>query len=260
MVHDRGMSEYTVGEVRHISGVSIRTLHHYDDVGLLVPSGRSDAGYRLYSSADLRRLRQILFYRELDFGLEEIAEILTDPQVDVDTHLRRQHGLLRERLARTEALLRAIENELEAQAMGISLTPEEQLEVFGAAQVAEYEAEARERWGNTEAWRQSQRRAAAYSKEEWVTIKAEADENLAAFARALPAGEPADGAQAMALAEAHRQHISRWFYDCSHEMHAGLAELYISDPRFTAHYERRAPGLATYVHDAFVASARLARG
>lgn len=253
------MSRYTVGEVQRISGVSIRTLHHYDDVGLLVPSGRTDAGYRLYSAADLRRLRQILFYRELDFGLEEIAEILADPEADVGTHLRRQHRLLRERLARTEALLKAIENEMEAQAMGISLTPEEQLEVFGTTHLPEYEHEARERWGNTEAWRQSQRRSAAYTKADWVAIKAEADENLAAFAQALAAGEPADGAQAMALAEAHRRHISRWFYDCTHEMHAGLAELYISDPRFTAHYERHAPGLAAYVHDAFVAAARRAR-
>jgi DNA-binding transcriptional MerR regulator len=260
MVHDRGMSEYTVGEVKRISGVSVRTLHHYDDIGLLVPSGRTDAGYRLYSAADLRRLRQILFYRELDFGLEEIAEILADPQVDVDTHLRRQHRLLRERLARTEVLLKAIENEMEAQAMGISLTPEEQLEIFGTTQVAEYEDEARERWGSTEAWRQSQRRAAAYTKEDWVAIKAEADENVAAFARALQTGEPADGAHAMALAEAHRHHIARWFYDCSPEMHARLAELYISDPRFTAHYDRHAPGLAAYVHDAFVASSRRARG
>jgi DNA-binding transcriptional MerR regulator len=253
------MEGWTVGDVARLSDVSVRTLRHYDEIGLLRPS-RTASGYRRYDEDDLSRLRQILFYRELDFGLEEIAEILADPQVDVDTHLRRQHRLLRERLERTEALLKAIENEMEAQAMGISLTPEEQLEVFGTTRVPEYEEEARERWGNTEAWQQSQRRAAAYTKEDWVAIKAEADENVAAFARALQAGEPADGAQALALAEAHRQHISRWFYDCSHEMHAGLAELYVSDPRFTAHYERHAPGLAAYVHDAFVASARHARG
>ena len=134
--------------------------------------------------------------------------------------------------------------------MGISLTPEEQLEVFGPETPAKYEAEAKERWGHTAAWRESQRRAAAYSKEDWVEIKAQADANLVAFAEAMTAGEPATSATARQLAEEHRGHISRWFYECSPAMHARLAELYISDPRFAAHYDKVAPGLAQYVHDA----------
>ena len=248
------MSEYTVGQVAQRSSVSVRALHHYDEIGLLAPSGRTESGYRLYSPQDVARLRQILFYRELDFGLEQIGAMLADPEVGAAEHLHAQHKLLRERLARTEQLLTAIETEMEARSMGISLTPEEQLEVFGPETPAKYEAEAEERWGHTDAWRESQRRAAAYSKQDWVEIKAQAEANLAAFAEAMTAGEPAGSATAVQLAEEHRGHISRWFYECSPAMHARLAELYISDPRFAAHYDKVAPGLAQYVHDAVMAA------
>src|SRR5579864_7964948 len=96
------MSEHTVGDLARLAGVSVRTLHHYDEIGLLVPSERSDAGYRLYSGDDIVRLRQILFYRELEFSLEAIAAVLADPQDGVDSHLRRQHRLLRRRRQRID--------------------------------------------------------------------------------------------------------------------------------------------------------------
>ncbi len=201
------MSEHTVGEVAKLAHVSVRTLHHYDGLGLLTPSGRSAAGYRLYSEADLRRLAQILFYRELEFPLDEIAEILADPSTGTDDHLRRQHRLVRERQARNAGLLAAIEKEMEARRMGISLTPEEQFEIFGTTKMDEYTEEAQERWGETDAWKESARRTATYTKEDWVAIKAEADANIAGFAVALTAGEPADGPVATALAEEHRAHL-----------------------------------------------------
>jgi len=249
------VTEYLVGDVARLSHVSVRTLHHYDAIGLLTPSARSPAGYRLYSGADLRRLQQILFYRELGFALEEIAEILADPAAGTDDHLRRQHRLLRERRARDTALLGAIEREMEARKMGMSLTPEEQFEIFGTDKLAEYAEEAEQRWGDTEAWKQSQRRTAAYTKEDWIAIKAEADASIAGFAEAIRAGEPANGTVAMDLAEAHRQHITRWFYDCGYDMHRGLAELYVSDPRYIAEYDKIEPGFSGYVHDAMLANA-----
>jgi MerR family transcriptional regulator, thiopeptide resistance regulator len=249
------MREHTIGDLARLAGVSVRTLHHYDEIGLLVPSGRSDAGYRLYSGENLARLRQILFYRELDFSLEAIAAALKDPQDGAHEHLRRQHGLLRTRRQRIDALLEAIEHEMEARAMGISLTPEEQLEVFGTDQTEQWSDEARERWGHTEARRESQRRTAAYTKEDWIEIKREGDANTESFAQALRDGELADSARAMDAAEAHRRHISRWFYKCTREMHTGLAALFISDERFALSYERHAPGLARYVHDAIRANA-----
>jgi DNA-binding transcriptional MerR regulator len=122
----------------------VRTLHHYHGIGLLTPSARSAGGYRLYSETDLQRLRQVLFYRQLDFGLDEIAEILADAATGTDDHLRGQHRLLRERRARDKALLRAIEKEMEARAMGISLTPEEQFEIFGTDKLGEYAEEAKQ--------------------------------------------------------------------------------------------------------------------
>ena len=249
------MTEYLVGEVARLSHVSVRTLHHYDAIGLLTPGARSPAGYRLYSGTDLRRLQQILFYRELGYALEEISGILADPAAGTDDHLRRQHRLLRERRARDAALLGAIEREMEARKMGISLTPEEQFEIFGTDKLAEYAEEAEQRWGDTEAWRQSQRRTAAYTKEDWIAIKAEADASIAGFAEAIRAGEPANGTVAMDLAEAHREHISRWFYDCGYDMHRGLAELYVSDPRYIAEYDKIEPGFSGYVHDAMLANA-----
>ena len=249
------MSEYRIGEVAKMSGVSVRTLHHYDRVGLLVPNGRSEAGYRLYSPADLRRLQQILYYRELDFRLDGIAELLDGDGEPAEDHLRRQHRLLRVRLERTRELIAAIENEMEARRMGLSLTPEEQLEVFGTDALGDYAAEAEERWGHTDAWNESQRRTAAYTKEDWVQIKRDANENLAAFAVALEEGVPADSPAAMELAETHRRHISRWFYECPHRQHRALAEMYIADPRFRRSYDQLAPGLAQFVHDAIVANA-----
>jgi MerR family transcriptional regulator, thiopeptide resistance regulator len=255
MATDHSAGQYTVGEAAALSYVSVRTLHHYDELGLLRPSGRSPAGYRLYSAADLRRLRQILFYRELDFRLDEIAEILADPDAGTDEHLRRQHRLLRERSERTAALIGAIEKEMEARKMGISLTPEEQFEIFGTDKMDEYAAEAEQLWGDTEAWKQSQRKTAAYTKEDWIKIKSEADANITGFAEALRAGEPAAGTVAMDLAEAHRQHTSRWFYDCGYAMHRGLAAMYISDPRFIASYDEIEPGFSHYVHDAIQANA-----
>jgi DNA-binding transcriptional MerR regulator len=249
------VDDYTVGEVARLSRVSVRTLHHYDEIGLLVPSGRSPAGYRLYSADDLRRLQQILLYRELEFGLDEIAEMLADATADTDEHLRRQHRLMRSRRDRVIALLGAIEREMEVRKMGMALTPEEQFEIFGTDNMDEVTAEAEERWGDTDAWRESRRRTAAYTKQDWITIKAEADANIDAFAEAIRAGEPPASAVAMDLAEEHRLHLTRWFYDCGYGMHRGLAELYVSDPRYMASYDDIEPGFSQYVHDAIMANA-----
>lgn len=254
-----GVSQYTVGEAARLSGVSVRTLHHYDSIGLVTPSGRSAAGYRLYSEVDLRRLRQVLFYRELEFRLEEIAEMLSDPQARTDDHLRKQHRLANERLERDQSLLRAIEKEMEARRMGISLTPEEQFELFGG-NFDDDQTEAEQRWGDTQVWSQSERRSVAYTRQDWATIKKQSEENVHEFARALRAGEAASGTVATGLAEAHRQHISRWFYDCQYDTHRGLAEMYASDPRYADTYDRIAPGLAAYIHDAIVSNADRAEG
>lgn len=246
---------WTVGELARLAGVTVRTLHHYDRIGLLRPSGRTSAGYRSYDVHDLDRLHQVLVYRGLGFPLDEVATLLDDPDADPAEHLRRQHRLLRDRLEATSAMVAAVEKEMEARQMGISLTPEERFEVFGDWLPEEYAGEAEERWGDTEAWAQSQRRTAAMGKEDWLRVKAETDDVERRFADALTGGVPADAPQAMDLAEEHRQQISRDFYDCSPELHACIGRMYVEDERFTAHYDRIAPGLAQYVSTAVQANA-----
>jgi DNA-binding transcriptional MerR regulator len=205
-------------------------------------------------TCDLDRLQQVLVYRELGFPLEEVATLLDDLDAAPAAHLRRQH-LLRERVERTQAMVAAVEKEMEARQMGISLTPEERFEVFGDWLPEEYAAEAEEKWGDTEAWAQSQRRTTAMTKEDWLRVKAEGDDVERRFATAMAAGLPADSPEAMDVAEEHRQQINRNFYDCSPQMHAGLGRMYVEDERFTAHYEQVAPGLAQYVSTAVRANA-----
>ena len=122
----------TVGRVAELAGVTVRTLHHYDEIGLVQPSARTAAGYRAYSAGDVQRLREVLAYRRLGFGLREIADLVDDPATDAVAHLHRLRGLLLEQRDRAAAMVAAIDRELEARAMGIRTTPEEQLKVFGA--------------------------------------------------------------------------------------------------------------------------------
>ena len=246
---------HTVGEVARLAGVTVRTLHHYDRIGLVRPGSRTSAGYRTYDAHDLDRLQQVLLYRELGFPLEEVATLLDDPEADPAEHLRRQHRLLRERLERTQAMVAAVEKEMEARQMGISLTPQERFEVFGEQDPAQYEAEVEQRWGTTEAYAESKRKTAAYSKDDWVRIKAEGSETEQRMVAAMTSGVPADSEPAMDLAEEFRQQISRYYYDCTPEVHAGLGRMYVEDERFTGYYERIAPGLAQYVSTAVQANA-----
>jgi len=246
---------YSVGQVATIAGVTVRTLHHYDEIGLLRPADRSGSGYRRYDDADLQRLQTIMFYRELGFSLEDITELVREGTSDAARHLRRQHELLVARLTRVRRMVEAVEKAMEAYTMGISLTPEEHFEVFGDFDPAGYQDEARERWGESDAYQQSARRTAAYTKDDWVAIKAEATAVTRDYADVMASGAASDSAVAMDAAERHRRHISHWFYDCSYDMHRGLGEMYVADPRFTATYDEVAPGLAGYVRDAIVANA-----
>ncbi len=120
-----------MGRVAELAGVTVRTLHHYDEIGLVQPSARTAAGYRAYAAGDVERLREVLAYRRLGFGLREIANLVGDPATDAVAHLRRLHGLLLEQRDRADAMVAAIDSELVARAMGMKMTPEEQLGMFG---------------------------------------------------------------------------------------------------------------------------------
>ena len=149
------------------------------------------------------------------------------------------------------AIDRALEREMDQR----PATPAELKELFGDGFDDDYQHEAKERWGETDAWKQSAARTSRYRPSDWAEVKREMEAVNAAFVAALESGEPPTGEAAMDAAEAHRQHIDRRFYDLSHDFHRGLADMYVADPRFTKTYEDLAPGLAAYVRDAIHANA-----
>src|SRR6201991_984347 len=150
------MDANTVGTVAPLAGLSVRTLHHYDHIGLAVPSVRPPAGYRGYTDADIERLHLVLVYRSVGMPLDGIRAVLDDSSADVLEHLRRQHEQLLDQADRLENTIKAVEELMNAHRSGIQLTAEEQVEIFGTTEFgSEYAAEAQERWGETDAWKQS---------------------------------------------------------------------------------------------------------
>ena len=264
----------TVGEVAALTGVTVRTLHHYDAVGLVRPAARSAAGYRLYGPDDVARLQEVVAYRRLGFGLEDIP----DASADRRAALVRQRELVAARIDELTRLGRALDaalggpgDETEEDTMqnedtrrrpgtrpDLDLTDAELRELFGDEYAEEfdgYQAEAEQRWGETDAWAESARRTKRYSKQDWERIKADQEAATGLAAAALRAGEPASSAAAMDAAEAARAHITRWFYEVSPAMHRGLGDMYAADPRFAKTYDDVEPGLAAYLRDAIHANA-----
>jgi DNA-binding transcriptional MerR regulator len=244
-----------VGELARWAGVTVRTLHHWDAVGLLVPSGRTSSGYRVYCSRDLERLVQVLAYRELGLPLGDVRRLLDEPDTDVEDLLRAQHELLLDRIGRLQDVAALVQTARGARRMGIELTPQEVREVFGDDDPTRHAQEAQERWGETPAYAQSAQRTSHYGKQDWERIVERQGDLEERFARALRDGLPADGEQARRLAEEHRAFLSAHFYEVDAARHRDLADLYVTDGRFTAHYDDRQPGLAQYVHDAVHACA-----
>lgn len=251
---------YKVSEVARLANVTVRALHHYDEIGLLRPSGRSGAGYRLYSEADLVRLHRIAVGRSLGLALEEIRRALDDPNTDARGLLAEHRATLVDRLHDTHAKIRAIDaalRRLDPQPGDETMDPKDMFEGFDPT---DYEHEARARWGETDAYAESARRTKRYTPDDWSRLKAEANEILTALANAKSDGVLAADAVAMGLAERYRLHIDQWFYPCSHETHAGLAKLYAADARFAANFEKYGEGMANYVGAAVVANANRLQG
>jgi MerR family transcriptional regulator, thiopeptide resistance regulator len=244
----------TVGAVAELTNVTIRTLHHYDAIGLVQPSHRTDAGYRLYDDADLERLQTVLFYRELGFSLDDIGTLMRDPGFDRGDALREQRKLLEAEADRYHRMIEAIDAAIDAHERGIPMENETMFEVFGEQQRA-YQREAGERWGDTEAWAQSRRRTADYTEQDWLEVKTEQEAITLRIVEVFRSGAAPDAEEAMDAVDAHRQQISRRFYDCSHEMQVHLGDMYVADPRFTATYEGLAEGLTVWVRDAIRANA-----
>ncbi len=243
---------FTVGELSKLTGVTVRALHHYDELGLVLPSQRTAAGYRLYADADVRRLQQVLLLRELGLPLDEIAGALAD-RARRDELLRGHRQLLVAKRARLDAMLAAVDATLEKETT-MPLDPKAVTDMFAGFDHAQYEAEARSRWGATESFKESARRTKGYGKPEWDALNAEVAAIYGKLVALMQAGAaPAEGAVQAAVAE-HRAHIDRWFYPCSIDMHKGLGEMYVADPRFTANLDKQAPGFARFLRDAIAAS------
>lgn len=259
MTREMRMDELTVGDVAARFGITVRTLHHYDAIGLLTPSRRSASGYRVYTSADLTRLSQIIVYRRLEMSLDEIASVLDEG--DEVSHLRRQRERVMSRLDELTDLVEAIDQALEKAMTNTPMTDDDMRELFGEG-FDDYQAEAEQKWGETDAWKESQRRAKSYGKEDWIRIKAEGEAVEKALADAFRAGLPADSREAMDAAEQHRLQVNRWFYDCPPDFHRNLGDMYVSDPRYVTTYDETfgLPGLARYCRDAIHANADRIQG
>ena len=203
---------HTVGEVAALARVTVRTLHHYDRIGLLSPSRRSNSGYRLYDYGDLERLRQIRLLRELQFSLEAIGEMLDAPAYDRRSALVAQRELLKERRERTDRIIRGVDRALTAMD---EETPMDRTEMFDGLEEIDheqFEGEVEQRWGDGDAYKSSMRRTRRYGKGDWARIKEGGASVLLRMAELMAAGAPAAGHAAMDLAEEHRRHIDRWFY------------------------------------------------
>ncbi|MEU7067787.1 MerR family transcriptional regulator [Streptomyces sp. NPDC046161] len=250
---------YTVGQVSAFAGVTVRTLHHYDKAGLLSPGERSHAGYRRYDDADLARLQRILFYRELGFTLEEIAEILADPQANALEHLRARQRQLAQEIGRLQRLAEVAEQAIEVQQTGVSLTPEERFDVFGDISFdLSYAVDAQLRWRDSTGHREAMSRAGAHTVEDWRRLMAEAATWRAELLAVHDDGEPADGQRAMDVAEEHRLHVTRWFTPCPPQMHRRIADDFAADPRAFALVvppSQQRPDLAAYLARAVHANA-----
>lgn len=245
---------YLVKEVARTTGVSVRTLHYYDEIGLLVPKGRTSAGYRLYDNDDLLRLQQILIGREQGLALEEIHRSLDDPSFDRRQALLAQKRQLQERAHQTAEMIRAVEAALSILDEESGVTDMKQL--FDGFDPSKYEEEVRARWGHTDAYKESKKRTARYGQEEWKEIQTEQASIYADAFAALQAGKVPDSADAMDIAERHRLSIDRWFYPCSFALHASLADGYEADSRFAENIDKYGAGLTPFLSAAIRANAQ----
>lgn len=242
---------YMVKEVAGLVGISVRTLHHYDQVGLLKPETVSPAGYRLYTDRDLERLQQILFYKEIGFSLQEIKEILDRPGFDRKQALRSHKELLLQKKKRLEDIIQTVDKTIDSIEGGTQMEKNEMFEAFDMSAIEEHKAkyaeEARQRYGS-DIMDRTEQRTSAYTKEDWASIMTRWEEIYNKVIAAMDRG-PADPEVQEAVHEL-RQHITDYFYDCTPEIFRGLGDLYVQDERFTANIDKHKEGLALFLRDA----------
>ncbi len=243
---------YQVKELAKWGGVSIRTLHHYDQMGLLKPDLVGENGYRFYTDQSLERLQQILFFKELGFPLREIQAILDHPGFDRQSALRAQYELLQEKKNRLETIMQTVKKTLLSLESGQKMKIKEMFKGMDKqaieAHTEKYAQEVETRWGKSAAYKQSQQKTAQYTAQDWEQIQA----RTAAIYEQIVAGMgrgPADPEVQAAVADL-RQSFCDYYYDCTPEIFKGLGEMYVADERFTAFYENMHTGLAVFLSQA----------
>lgn len=242
-------TSYKIGKVAKLAKVSVRTLHHYDAIGLLTATGRSDSGYRLYTQGDLERLQQILFYKTLEFSLEEIRQLMLSPTFNRSEALLQQRKLMQNKSNQLHAVLKLINKTIAQMAEDKQMKAEEMFEVFPDTTQEQLD-EAESRWGETEQYKESTHRFSKYTKNDLLRMKDELSEINDGIIETMTANIPANGRRAKEAVNRHRLHIDKWHYPCSWENYLSLARMYVSDERFREHYEKLCPGMAEYILEA----------
>ena len=235
-----------IKEFAELTGVSVRTLHYYDEIGLLKPSYVDEQnGYRFYNEVSLERMQEILFYRELDFPLKSIAEILASPNYDKQKALAEQKRLLTLKKDRLERLIAALEQATKGE---ITMSAFDNSEYETARQ--QYEDEVKQRWGGTDAYKESQAKTAGYSKEKWNGVLAGMNDVFVEFAECKKCGCRADSDTAQRLVKKLQDYITANFYHCTDDILAGLGQMYVCDERFKNNIDKNGEGTAVFVAEA----------
>lgn len=241
--HIRGDGMH-IKEFAKLTGVSVRTLHYYDEIGLLKPAFVDEQnGYRDYNEKSLARMVEILFYRELDFPLKSILKILSSPDYDKAAAIRKQKELLTLKKERLEKLISALD---EAEKGEITMNAFNNNEYEAARK--QYADEAKQRWGSTDAYKESEQKTAGYSGDKWADVNAGLNAVLAEFA-AIKDSETPESEAAQALVKKLQQYITDNFYTCTNEILKGLGQMYVADDRFKANIDKNGSGTATFISE-----------
>lgn len=246
--------EYTVQKLGKMAGVSTRTLRYYDEIGILKPARISSSGYRIYGQAQVDRLQQILFYRELGVSLESIRDIVTAPSFDGAAALREHREKLLEKREQLDRLIANVEKTIAVTEGRIIMSNKEKFEGFKQKMIDDnekkYGKEIREKYGE-ETVNQSNQRFKNMTEEQYAEMEKLGNEVLETLEAAVATGDPA-GELAQKTADLHRQWLSYSWGSYSKEAHAGLAQMYVDDERFTAYYDKKQPGSAVFLRDAIL--------
>lgn len=244
--------EYTVQKLGRLAGISTRTLRYYDQIGLLKPARVNSSGYRIYGRVEVDMLQQILFFKELGFDLEKIRDIVTAPNFDKALALQEHRDKLLERRAQLDLLIANIDKSIAQHERGVIMTDQEKFEGFKQKLIDEnekkYGNEVRAKYGN-DTVDKSNKKLKGMTKEQYDQVTRLAQEVMSALHAAFATGNPA-GELAQKAADLHRQWLCFYWDSYSKEAHAGLAQMYVDDERFTAYYDKEQPGTAKFLRDA----------